>query len=377
MIMNRLKIVWITGSNFFNVDEPLMHWLKYKFEIYWIVLVQFDDRVTINKIKSSFNEVDIQGEVIQLGRMRSFLTLKTYRKVISVMKKLESTFYYIDCLGMPYLFPMLSIMKVDNRKVIYACHDFEDHVNIKHRSFITKYKKYIFCRYNNIKLFSQTQFRLFRKAYPKANAFYAPLVLQQYGKPAISEKRYGDLPIVFLFYGTIRENKGLEILIKAVNSLPDKYSGKFLVKVWGFTDKWECYSQLIQNISNFELRIERIPDEDVANLFAVSDYLILPYRDVSQSGPLSVAYYYNVPVIASNHDGFKEFIVHGKNGFLFENENYNDLCVLMQNIIDGMYNYDNIKKSQKRFVDENLSTCKIIEMYEKGFYDLYKKLYDK
>lgn len=375
--MERLKITWITGSNFFNVDEPLMHWLKYKFEIYWIVLVQFDDYSDVGKIKSSFNEIDIQGEVIQLRRMRSFSTLKIYRKIITVMKKLESDFYYIDCLGMPYLFPMLSLMKIDSRKVIYACHDFEDHVNIKYRSFITKYKKYIFYNYTNIKLFSQTQLHLFQKAYPNANAFYTPLVLQQYGKPTIPKKQYGDLPIVFLFYGTIRENKGLEILIEAVNSLPDKYKGKFLVKIWGGTDKWKYYSQLIQNISNFELRIERIPDEDVANLFAASDYLILPYRDVSQSGPLSVACYYNVPVIASNHDGFKEFIVHGENGFLFENENYSDLAMLMRNIIDGMYNYDDIKKSQKRFVDRNLSTSRIIEMYEKGFYDLYKEIYKK
>ena len=44
---------------------------------------------------------------------------------------------------------------------------------------------------------------------------------------------------------------------------------------------------------------------------------MLPYQDVAQSGPHMIAYNYNLPVIASDIDGFAERVEDGVNGFLF------------------------------------------------------------
>lgn len=72
---------------------------------------------------------------------------------------------------------------------------------------------------------------------------------------------------------------------------------------------------MIGNTSNITAEFRRIDDEEIPELFTKSDYLVLPYEDVAQSGPHMIAYNYNLPVIASDIDGFKERVVDGENGF--------------------------------------------------------------
>ena len=43
---------------------------------------------------------------------------------------------------------------------------------------------------------------------------------------------------------------------------------------------------------------------------------MLPYQDVAQSGPHMIAYNYNLPVIASDIEGFAERVEDGENSFL-------------------------------------------------------------
>ena len=47
-------------------------------------------------------------------------------------------------MGLPYLFPLLLWLGIDPNRIVYPCHDFLDHVDIKNRRAISIYKKYIF-----------------------------------------------------------------------------------------------------------------------------------------------------------------------------------------------------------------------------------------
>lgn len=358
------KIAWITGSNFFNVDEPLMRKLSKYFDIKWVVLIQKDEKEK-EYLYEMFAKTEIKGVIKELDRFRSLRTLIIYAKTINDLKKQSPDLYYIDFLGMPYFFPVLRLLGIKKEKLVYACHDFIDHVNIKRRKFITRYKKFIFNTVGAVKLFSKSQYDLFKSTYTNIKSFYSPLCLQYYGEP--TEKKLNDGKIHFLFFGSIRENKGLDILIRATNKLSDKYSERFIVSICGNCKNWSEYSKLIKNENVFNLIIRRIENEEIANLFIKSDYLILPYRDVTQSGPLSIAYCYNIPVIASDHDGFKEFINDGETGLLFKDGDIDDLSNVMEKIILNHINHAKLKKQQKYFTENNLAIDKIIEQYKNMF----------
>jgi glycosyltransferase involved in cell wall biosynthesis len=59
---------------------------------------------------------------------------------------------------------------------------------------------------------------------------------------------------------------------------------------------------------------------------------VLPYKKASQSGIIPIAYNYNKLVVASNIDGLKEYVVDKKTGYLFDNNKYKSLYVLLNNI---------------------------------------------
>ena len=118
----------------------------------------------------------------------------------------------------------------------------------------------------------------------------------------------------------------------------------------------------------FELDIRRIPNEEVANLFAVSDYFVLPYQDIAQSGAITVAFQYNVPVIVSDIPQFAEFVEEGKTGLCFKSEDVVSLADIMQYAIENHADiYSGLKENQALFVRETLSLDSIVARYRAYF----------
>ncbi len=66
--MRKLKIAWITGSNFFNVDEPLMKDLSRCFDITWIVFMSNREKEK-DLLTKMFYAVGVKGEVEETKRL--------------------------------------------------------------------------------------------------------------------------------------------------------------------------------------------------------------------------------------------------------------------------------------------------------------------
>ena len=62
------------------------------------------------------------------------------------------------------------------------------------------------------------------------------------------------------------------------------------------------------------LRIQFIPDEEMELYFKAADVLVLPYKEIFQSGVLFLAYSFGLPVIATDVGSFREDIVEGQDG---------------------------------------------------------------
>lgn len=115
-----------------------------------------------------------------------------------------------------------------------------------------------------------------------------------------------------LFFGLIREYKGLDILINAFNLLGPGYRLVIAGEPYG---SFEKYSRLIEESparERIHLYDRFIPNSEVKNFFCASDVTVLPYRSATQSGVSSASYNFDVPMIVTNVGGLYELI--GKAG---------------------------------------------------------------
>jgi D-inositol-3-phosphate glycosyltransferase len=132
---------------------------------------------------------------------------------------------------------------------------------------------------------------------------------------------------ILLFFGQIAPYKGLDTLLNAfkdiVNIAANDGDDIFLVIAGkikkGFEQYWSEVEHLIrQNALNDRIIrfIGFIPDSQVENFFAACDVVILPYRNVYQTGVLFLAYRFGVPVVATDVGNFREDILDGITGFV-------------------------------------------------------------
>lgn len=126
-----------------------------------------------------------------------------------------------------------------------------------------------------------------------------------------------------LFFGFIREYKGLDLLLQA---FADKRLREFplkLIVAGEFYENPEPYMQLIYKLkleSLVELRTIFIPDNEVRNYFSLADIVAQPYRTATQSGVSQIAYHFEKPMLVTNVGGLAEIVPHGKVGYVVDVE---------------------------------------------------------
>lgn len=132
-----------------------------------------------------------------------------------------------------------------------------------------------------------------------------------------------DQNAYILFFGFIRQYKGLDLLLEA---FADERLRKFplkLIVAGEFYENPEPYlSQIAKlKLGNFvELRTVFIPDSEVRNYFSVADIVAQPYRTATQSGVSQIAYHFEKPMLVTNVGGLAEIVPHGKVGYVVDVE---------------------------------------------------------
>ncbi|MDQ7026802.1 MAG: glycosyltransferase family 4 protein [Anaerolineae bacterium] len=135
---------------------------------------------------------------------------------------------------------------------------------------------------------------------------------------------------VVLFFGTLTKYKGIEDLIKAFPAV-QKATGARLV-IAGYPAKDIDVDELkataaaggiADHVSWF---LDYVPNEQVVPLMEMADVVAMPYRAISQSGILQIAYACGSPVVATRVGGLPDVIEDEKSGLLVEAENPDDLA---------------------------------------------------
>lgn len=364
--MRKEEICWITSNYFIDVDSPIIPTLSKYYDIDWRIIHNKKANTDyIQGIEKLVKGTPVKCRFHRLqSRRRNVRIVKEYWNILRTIDKKKYKFYYFDIDGMPYLFPLV-LLRFNRNKVIWAAHHVTVpkgtetyHVAKLYMPIILKYLK-------NFQVFSKNQLAAMQEKCPGKKVFFAPLALINFGD---RDSRLPKDQVVFLFFGYIRDYKRVDILINAANKVYENTGKKFKVKIFGYCTDWDKYEKLIKYPEIFELKIKFIPNDEIPPLFKESHYLVLPYQDLAQSAVLTVAFNYNLPVIASDIHALREFIVDGDNGFLFESGSVESLADLMMKLIAAdEKSYTQIKQNLAKYVEQNYSIESIVKSYV-GFF---------
>jgi glycosyltransferase involved in cell wall biosynthesis len=272
--------------------------------------------------------------------------LKYYFNLIKYTAETESTIFHINWLNKFILFDRIILniyYKCLGKKIVYTAHDinFSDLVGNSSLfdqlslAFMYRFVDHIIVHTNKMKSQLIADFNInvnkvtvipfgINNILPKSE-----LTTAQARRRLHLENEHK----VLLFFGNIAPYKGLESLIQALVYLKD-WSGDFKLIIAGRV-KQNCqrYMEDIERLieqhdltENVLKRIEFIPDKDMAAYFKGADVLILPYKNIFQSGLIFTAYSFGLPVVASDVGSLKEDIVEGKTGFVCKPEDPRDLA---------------------------------------------------
>ncbi len=126
-----------------------------------------------------------------------------------------------------------------------------------------------------------------------------------------------------LFFGFIRDYKGLDLLLKAMADDKLKSKPLKLLVAGEFYTNSKPYFDLIEQRQLQDMVImsnDFIPDNEVANYFCACDIVVQPYKDATQSGVTQIAYHFNKPMITTDVGGLAEIVPDGKVGYVIKPE---------------------------------------------------------
>lgn len=160
---------------------------------------------------------------------------------------------------------------------------------------------------------------------------------------------------VLLFFGFVREYKGLKYLLQAMKSIKNKIADIRLLVVGSFNGDKQDYMKMIEDngISDcVEVFDQYIPDHEVEQYFAASDLVVLPYESATQSGIVQIAYGFEKPVVVTNVGGLPDVVEDGRTGYVVESRNPGALSEAVVNYFlqDREQEFvENVKKAADRF----------------------------
>jgi glycosyltransferase involved in cell wall biosynthesis len=107
---------------------------------------------------------------------------------------------------------------------------------------------------------------------------------------------------VGLVFGEIKSYKGLDVLAEAVSLLTEQEKQQLRLVIAGKLEEPGCRGDLRRIASlgvDVDMKIGYVPSADVPEYFRIADFVLLPYKAISQSGVLLTALSQGRPVIAS------------------------------------------------------------------------------
>ena len=259
-------------------------------------------------------------------------------------------------------------------KIIYTVHDLVPHeefnLNIKARIISGIIRRGVKNNLNKLHILatsSKTQFNQLKIVYPEKSIYYHPfpsLITKQIIEGNLNCPELSKIDNYILFFGRIDTYKGVDLLYNTFINNNELHNNFHLVIAgsgeWYFNRKLECEKKIIR-INRF------IHEPEIKNLFEKANCVVYPYISATQSGVLSLAYYFGTPLVTSDIPFFLENVEHNKTAFVFENGKTESLNKALHSAVKSSNNstfyLNQLLKYKNTYSDESLEKS-ISKIYE-------------
>jgi glycosyltransferase involved in cell wall biosynthesis len=124
-----------------------------------------------------------------------------------------------------------------------------------------------------------------------------------------------------LFFGFIRDYKGLDLLFDAMADERMEQLGVKLIVAGEFYGDPKPYQEQLRRLDigdRVVMHTDFIPDSEVNRYFCAADLVVQPYKTATQSGVTQIAFHFEKPMVVTNVGGLAEIVPDGKVGFVVE-----------------------------------------------------------
>lgn len=214
------------------------------------------------------------------------------------------------------------IRRASGLKTVVLLHNFTSHETIPGESMLKRMLVASSEGFITLSRTVETELRVFSPE-AKSRCLFHPLYERQGSAPSKPEARQ-DLGLpraskVLLFFGYIREYKGVDTLLETMAIVLRRDSSVRLVVAGEFILDSSVFRHQAERLGitgQVDFYEGYVPSGQVARLMAAADAVVLPYRSASQSGIVSLAFGHGVPVIAFSIGALGDQIEHGRTGWL-------------------------------------------------------------
>ncbi len=322
-----MKLVYITHESFLDHSYTIIKTLRKKCDVK--VFIQ------AKKMNAELEEWCriLNAEFIKRKRFRNPASFFEAIGLMRRIKKIKGDTVWFNSLSVYQ--GILARLIIKNFFV--TVHDVEYHPDSKdYHSFLSLWLTFKLLK-KRICVVSKTQSKLFEQKYGiKPKVFQLPIIdyYTDVGLEASQADVHAEKTVKFFFFGSIEPYKGIETLIEAAEIL-EKRKIEFNLNIYG---KIKYSTNEIKNginkLKNVSLYDEFVDYKDIHRIYFMNDVLILPYKQVTQCGPLLIGYAEVVPSICNDLPGFREYVDNNKSGIIYNNS-ANDLADKMESIIKG------------------------------------------
>lgn len=361
MRKSKKRIVYFNLDAYIETDITILKHLSYKYDIVWIPLrYKSFEQFTERDIHTYALENNISLHYFEYScRQRSLAFMLLIVRIVLLINKLRPDVVYSSTRTIWW--SVVSSLFIKKSKRVSAFHDVMYHSSAPNYR-INKLSDWILRKRSKYyQVFSRNQQNIFREMYG-VTPYLTGLSTKDFG---VSNKSL--LPISqcvkLLFFGSIKGYKGLDLLISAIENLDDDSKKRINLSIYGKGEFWSTCMKLIKTDSLYSLNIRFIENSEIPDLMTTNHFLVLPYRDATQSGPVAIAANYQMPIIAPNIDSFTDVYTNESAIFYPQgqiNKALNRCLELSQSEYEKM-------KSACKIVHDNYSPENIAKRYEELF----------
>ncbi|MBU0517775.1 glycosyltransferase [bacterium] len=179
-----------------------------------------------------------------------------------------------------------------------------------------------------------------------------------------------DIHQYILFFGRWEHYKGIDILIDAEPLITARFPHVKIILAGEGRLALSELQQRIVNPANFIIKNYSIPDEEVPALYKLSDIVVLPYREATQSGPLHIAGSFARPTVVTAVGALPEVVKDGETGILIEPNNPQALADAVCRLLED----PDYAKQMGQNAQSHITAAESMERVAEVQTDVYRKV---